>query len=222
MSNITELHKKIYNCYLKNLRKGQPYKERRNFSDLNPNIAAALSKIGNFLTRYPHINCEEYFEAFNVLHPDDKFPPITFFYSRAAIKNYSLYKKHLENRNPENQFQEIKDSMRFIGMYCLKNNIPLIGYLYHKNGYTYSWLNHYREHKINPYCLFELGDVFSVLNGVPKDELYLFSSSLQQNLVAFRDRYDKSKKTKDFTKEVTKKVKEFVEKQLTTTNKLIN
>ena len=222
MNNLTDFQKQIYNFYLKNFRKGQPYKPRQDFSDLDPNIEVALMKISNFLSRYSHIDCREYFEAFNVLHPDEKYPNLNYFYSRGALKTYSIFKKQQEDRNPEKQLNEIKDSIRFVGMYCINNKISLDNYLFHKIGYTYSWLNHYREHRINPYCLFELGDVFGVLNNVPKDELYLFASNLYDNLVAFKDRYEKSKKTKDYVKKITNTVKFFVEKELTQPHNMLN
>ena len=221
MSNFTNFQKQIYNCYLKNYRKGQPYKARQDFSDINPNIAAAISKISNFLTKFNHINCEDYFRAFNVLHPDEKYPSINFFYSRAALKNYAIFKKQQEDQNPENQHQEIKKGIQFIGMFCISNNIPLEKYLNFKAGYSYCWLNHYREHRINPYCLFELGDVFGILNNIPKDELYLFANNLNDNLIAYRNRYSNSKKTQDFVKQLVKTVKLFVEKELTKTANMI-
>jgi hypothetical protein len=55
-------------------------------------------------------------------------------------------------------------------MFCLENKILLEDYIYHKTGYMYSWLNHYREHRINPYSLIELGDFIKVLDKIPKDE----------------------------------------------------
>jgi hypothetical protein len=215
MINITDFQKKIYNCYLKNFRKGEPYKLRKDFSNVHPNVLASVHKISNFLTTYNHINVEEYFEAPHFLHPDEKYPSLNFFTSRAALKNYALYQKQKEDRNPELQFDEIKNSYRFIGMFCVGSKIELEKYLTYKAGYTYAWLNHYREHKINPYCLFELGDVFGILERVPKDELYLFAENLQTNLVAFNNRYHKSPKTKQYTKEIVTKIKEFVKKELT-------
>ena len=63
MINLTDFEKKIYNCYLKNYRKGQPYKPRQDFSNIDRNVAAYLQKISYFLKKYNHIDCFEYFEA---------------------------------------------------------------------------------------------------------------------------------------------------------------
>lgn len=218
MSNLTDLNKKVYNCYLKNFRKGEPYRPRKDFSDINPNIATSLIKISNFLEKFPHIKCEEFFEAPSFLYPNDKYPALNSFTTRAALKNYALYQKQKKDRNPEIQHEDIKDGLRFIGMFCISNQITLDRYLTHKVGYMYSWLNHYREHKINPYCLFDLGDVFSVLNNIPKDELYLFAENLYETLVSYKERYDKSPKTKQLTRDGINKIKIFIEKELT--NKL--
>jgi len=212
---INDLQKTIYNCYLKNSRRGQPYTLRKDFSDLNPNTAALLSKILRFLTNYPHIKCEDFFAAYNELHPDDQYPPLKFFCSRGALKDYSLYQKQKESRDPEKQLDEMKDSMKFIGLFCIRNNIQLNEYLYHRNGYMFSWLNHYREHRINPYCLFVLGDAFFILDSIPRDELYLFSSTLNDNLLSFYKKYQNSIKTKSFLSQLHEKVKFFVEKELT-------
>jgi hypothetical protein len=212
---ITDFQKRIYNCYLRNYRKGEPFKYRQNFSNLNPNIFAALEKISTFLTRYNHIDCDDYFDAFNELHPDDKYPPLTFFYSRGALKNYAIYQKQKEDRNPEKQFEEIKKSMKFIGLFCIANKINLDDYLSHKTSYMYSWLNHYREHRINPYCLFVLGNAFSILDTIPKDELQLFTNNLYDNLLSYHNRYNNSKTTQDFIQRIYKTVKGFVTNELT-------
>jgi len=212
---LTDTEKKIYNIYLKNSRKGQPYQPRKNFDDLDPNTIAYLFRIGSFLKRYHHIDWNEYFESFNSLYPNEKYPPLNYFVSRSAIKNYALYQKQKEDRDPEKQFDEIKKSMKFIAHFCLQNKIYLEDYIYHKTGYMYSWLNHYREHRINPYSLMEIGNVLLILDKVPKDELYLFATNLQENIVAFKSRYIQSPKTQNYVKKITNVIKDFVKNQLT-------
>jgi hypothetical protein len=221
MINLTDLDKRIYNCYLKNYRKGEPFRLRKDFSDINPNIATSLVKISGFLRKFPHIKCEEFFDAPSFLYPNDKYPSLNSFTTRSALKNYALYQKQKEDRNPEAQLDDIKESLRFIGMFCIEKKIPVEKYITNKTGFIYSWLNHYREHKINPYCLFELGDVFPILNTVPKDELYLFANNLYETLVSYYDRYNKSPKAKEFLKEGLNKIKIFVEKELTNNQNVI-
>ena len=212
---LNDSQKQIYNFYIKHLRKGQPYQPRKNFSDVDPNTVAFLHKIETFLKRYNHINWNDYFLAFNELHPSEKYPSLNYFTTRSALKTYALFQKQKENRDPEKQLDEIKNSLRFIGMFCLENKIFIEDYIYHKTGYMYSWLNHYREHRINPYSLMELGDFIKVLDKLPKDEIYLFANNLCENLVAFKTRYQQSIKTQHLTKTATDKVKNFVKNSLT-------
>jgi len=222
MSKLSDFEKRIYNCYLKNFRKGEPYRPRKDFSDVNPNVVLSLVKLSAFFNSYPHINMEEFFEAPNSLYKDDKYPALKSFIGRAAIKNYSLYQKQKEDRNPELQFDYNRDSFKFIGLFCVNNKIKISDYLSHKTGYMYSWLNHYREHRVNPYALFAIGDVIAAINRIPKDERDLFALNLEQNLLAYYNRFDKSPKTKQYTNELFKKVKTFIEKELTTTQNMLN
>lgn len=214
MINLTDFEKRIYNCYLKNSRYGQPYQPRKDFSDIDPNTAAFLQKISYFLKTYPHIKVEEYFEAPIFLYKDEKYPTLKAFTLRSALKNYALYQKQKEDRNPESQFEEIKEGFRFIGLFCVGSNIYLSQYLNHKTSYMHTWLNHYREHKINPYCLFELGNVMSVLDQIPKDELSLFTQNLYENILAYKNRYANSLKTQKYCKEIVKRVSDFIYGQL--------
>lgn len=210
MSQLTEFEKQIYNCYLKNMRKGEPYTPRKNFSDINPNIAVQLKKISYFLSKYSHIKMEEFFEATNALYKNEKYPSIDFFSGRTALKNYALYQKQKEDRNPENQFDEIKDGYRFIALFCIEMGIHMNDYIRHRSGYMYSWLNHYREHRINPYCLFGLGDVISTLDKIPRDELSLFAQNLYENIVSYQSRYNSSAKTKKYCNEIIKRLENFI------------
>jgi hypothetical protein len=214
MLNVTEKEKEIYNCYLKYSRKGEPYTPRKDFSNLDDNIIVSLKKIAIFLSRYPHIGLHDYFKAPYALHPENKYPDLNFFVSLGATKMYSLFKKTQEDEDPEKQFDKIKESFKFIGMFCLENNIPVEKYAYHKTGYMHSWLNHYREHRINPYSLMEMDGIFHSLTSLPQDEVELFAKNLNEKIVAYKTRYSSSKETKILVTEATKKIKDFVKKNL--------
>jgi hypothetical protein len=215
MNEITEFEKFIYNSYLKYSRFGQPFKLRKDFDSFDANLLVYLKKISYFLSRYNHIDVDEYFKSFCYIHPGEKYPNLDFFYSRLALKTFCLYKKQQENRDPENQFEEIKNGFRFIGNFCIENKIPVKKYLYHKTSYMFSWLNHYREHRISPYCLMELGNVIEVLDNLQKDEVSLFANNLNNTFVAFKTRYMNSKETTNLVKQATDKIENFVKKNLT-------
>jgi hypothetical protein len=99
-------------------------------------------------------------------------------------------------------------------MFCLENNIPIEDYPKHKTGYMISWMNHYREHRINPYSLMEMKGIFEVMNSLPKDEIELFAKNLNEKLVAYKTRYLSSHKTKALVVQATNKIKNFVKKNL--------
>lgn len=160
---ITEKEKSIYNCFLKHFRNGEPYQIRKNFDNLSPNIILDLKKISNLFNKFPNINWDDFFGSYTFINPNDNCPNLNFFTTRAAIKYYNLAKQKKELSDPKNQIDKILEGFKFIGMFCLKQNIKLEDYLKHKNGLTYSWIKHYNENLVNPYCLISLGDIEEII-----------------------------------------------------------
>lgn len=207
---INDEHKKLYNCFLKHYRNGQPFKYRKDFTNFDPILFVDLCKVYNFLEKFPHVDWDEYFGAPRHLHPDEKCPPLSFFKTRVAIKSYSLYKQKQEAKKPESQLDSIRESLRFIAMFCVSNKIPLKKYIYHKTGLMYTWIKHYREHRINIYSLMELGDVMSILNRLQEDEKELYAKDLIENIGKFKILYFNSPETKTFVKAASKKIEDFL------------
>ncbi len=216
MNPLTPTEQNLYNTYLKHSRKGQAWTPRKNFEDLSATIVSPLKKLSLFLSKYPQINWEEYFAAPNVLHPEDRYPTLDTFASRVGIRNYQLYKKHQENQSPESHLDEIKKGLKFIGMFCIKNKIPVEKYLQHKNGLMPSWTMHYREHNISPYCLFELGanDFYNLT----EEEQAYWAPDLINTLDILKTRYHQSSKIKGLVQEITHKIKNFVSSELSKSN----
>jgi hypothetical protein len=198
-----------------------PYQPRKSFEDLSLEILTNVRKISLFLKKYPHIKCDDFFRAPIEIHSDEKYPSLKFFTSFAAIKNYTLFKKKQDDEDPEKQFERIKESFRYIGMFCLENKISLKKYSTHKTGYILSWLDHYREHKINPYSLMEMPGIFDILNTLPSDEVEIFAKDLKEKLVAYKTRYIGSNSTKKLVKEATKKIENFLIKNLQTNSSVL-
>ena len=215
MSNISQYEKNIYNCYLKHFRKGQPYQSRKDFSDISPIIVVQLRRLSSFFSKFPHIKCDDFFGAPNVLHPDEKCPPINYFTTRPAIKTYSLAFKKKEEESPEKQLEQIRESFHFIAMFCLENKIQLDRYLNHKTRSMPSWMQHYRDHHVNPYALLELGDIsqFKTMN---EEERVIWSGDFFNSIDSYRSRYYNSPKTQTFVKTAVNKIKEFLKKELQT------
>lgn len=218
MNPLTTTEQNLYNIYLKHSRKGQPWTPRKQFDDLSATIISPLKKLSLFLSKYPQINWDEYFIAPNILHKDERYPSLEVFASRVGIRNYQLYKKHLENQSPETHLEDIKKGLKFIGMFCIKNKIPVEKYLQHKNGLMPSWTAHYREHSISPYCLFELG-THDFYNLTEEEQAY-WAPDLVNTLDSMKTRYQQSP-IRPLVKEITHKIKNFVSSELMKSNSTI-
>jgi len=213
VNKITKQEENIYNSFLRAYRQGQPFKYRKDFSDLSPTTILSLKKLSAFFNKFKHISPDMFFNAPNILHPNERPQPINFFITRAAIKTYSLAMKKQEDESPEKQIDKIKDGLHFIAMFCLKNKIGLENYISFKIGNMPIWMQHYREHSINPYCLMELGNV-SKFKNLSEDERILWTNDFFEKFDSFKTRYHNSPKTKSIVREATKKIQEFLNKEL--------
>lgn len=215
--NISEKQKAIYNCYLKFSRKGQPYNIRKNFDDINDDLKINLYKLENFFNKFKHINLNFFFESFSFVYPDEKYPPISFFTTRKAIKCYSLYKEYKENTSPDSQIDEIKKSIIHIGSFCLREKILFDSYINHKTLCMPTWVKDYKECKINIYSLIAAGwvDKIGILE---EDEKELWVPNLLKNIESYKIRLN-SCKSKDQIKAWIDKTKDFVKNNLTNTEK---
>ena len=192
-----------------------PYQPRKDFSNISPTIIVQLRKLNSFFCQFPHITVEDFFGAPRELHPDENCPPLQFFITRPAIRAYSLVMKKREDNSPEKQLDKIKDSFHFIAMFCLKNHIQLDQYLNHKTKSMPTWMQHYREHHVNPYALLELGNIdrFRTMN---EEELVFWSGDFFDKIDTYKTRYFTSDRTKALVKEAVRKIKEFLKKELQT------
>ena len=205
------LQKHIYNTYLKYSRHNQPWKPRKDFSNLSEEISFHLEKLKNFFTKFKHIKIEDFFYAPLSLYPE--FPNLHFFTTRAAIKSYNNYQKLLLNQNPDSQIDKIKEGFLFIGNFCSEHSIPLSEYLNHTTGYMPTWMEHYRQYQVNPYCLMELGDL--KLKNIPEEELNLWAPNLIDNFSSYKNRYHISKEAKNVVKTATERLQTLLQKTLT-------
>jgi hypothetical protein len=192
-----------------------PYQPRKDFSNISPTIIGQLRKLNSFFCQFPHITVEDFFGAPRELHPDENCPPLQFFITRPAIRAYSLVMKKREDNSPEKQLDKIKESFHFIAMFCLKNRIQLDQYLSHKTKSMPTWMQHYREHHVNPYALLELGNIdrFRTMN---EEELVFWSGDFFDKIDTYKTRYFTSDRTKALVKEAVRKIKEFLKKELQT------
>ena len=99
---ITTFEEILYNEYLRSSRtaKRQPYKWRKDFSDLKPETVITLKRISRLLTKLSHIKSVDFFKAPYHLYPDDNFD-LKFFTTQKALKMYTVYMKSLEEGDPD-------------------------------------------------------------------------------------------------------------------------
>ena len=201
----------IYNCFLKHFRNGEPFQPRKDFTKMDDNTKATLSKLSNFFDKFPQIDWNEYFGAPRSLHPEEACPYLDFFLTRAAIKSYNLVKEKQELDKPEKQMDAIQNGSHFVGMWCLKNNIPVEKYLEQKDGLMPIWTRHLREHNITPYNVMEIGDVMSDIYNMQDDEKSLYLGDYAEKFGNFKIKYHNSEEVKNYVKISTKKIAKFVD-----------
>lgn len=211
--SISNFEQQIYNCHLKHFRNGQPWKPRKDFTDLTSSDKLYLQKLSLFFAKFNHIVPEDFFAAPRNLHPDESTPPLKFFISRAAIKSYTIFQKQKINQSPDKQIEDIKRGLEYIALFCAERSLSLEQYVSHQDGNGPSWIEHYRTHSINPYCLMELLN-FSSLSR--ETENAVWDSNLVENFFAFRNRYHQSDHAKKLVKDATSRISNFLKNRVET------
>jgi hypothetical protein len=213
---INFFQQNIYNCFLKKSRRGKPFKFRKNFDDVNESVLLYLKKLEAFFLKFPHIIMEDFFEAPNIIHPNEKYPYLDFFVSRKAIKAYQLFLRNEQFKPLNEQAENIKNCLNFIVKFCLSKNISLKDYsLYKENGSNMPvWSEHYRQHLLNMYVLVELID-WKNFDTLMQDEKELWFPGLQNDIGHFKINYHNSEETKHNIKSTINKLN-----KLTITNQL--
>ena len=168
--NPSYQEQQIYNSYLRHLRSGKAWKPRKDFSDISEEISLVLFKLNNFFQKFKHIEVDKFFEAPQILHPEENYPPLKFFISRKAIKYYKLVCQIKENESPDKQLPSIKEGLKFIAKFCLEKKINWSDYLIYKEDYMPLWIQHYKEQKINIYSLVAC-DNHQYITSIPQEDM---------------------------------------------------
>ena len=216
---MTEQEKRYYNLYLITSRtcRNKPFKIRENFDGFEDKPEYGyLCKVVKFLNEFSQIKPEKYFEAPFKMYADVDYFDLKFFASQKAIKTYTLYMKQRQEESPDSDhhISFIKESLRFIGMFCIKNKISLNDYIRHSGGSTYSWMKHVREHKVSIYSVFEFADMITTVNESPEDERDLLLGSMSKYIYTYKQRYMNSKVAKNVVKEGLIRIRPVIEKGL--------
>lgn len=209
---MTQKEQIIYNTYLIVSRtiKNKPFKIRKDFTTLDKKTQVILKKLYLFFNKYSHIDIADFFKAPYDILDQKEYIPLEYYLSRKAIKYYSLYKQKQEDTSPDKQIEDIKKSLQYIGSFCLKHKLQLEDYLHHKTGCINVWMLHYKEHNINIYSLFELGDICKILQEISIDEKDIFLNNLHNNIAKFKNRYYNSSITKNYVKQATDRIRKYL------------
>jgi hypothetical protein len=216
---ITEEEKELYNTYLIVSRssRNKPFKTRKNFDGFEETKDyMAVKRLYRFLLQFPQIKPETFFKAPFKLYKDVEYINLNFYNTQKAVKAYTTYMKQLQEESPdsEHHIDFIKRSLRYIGMFCIKNKIPIEEYPTYSSGVTYTWMKHVRDHSISIYVMFYFTDIFDIIYSTLKDELDLLLGNVINNLSIYKNRFNVSKTARHVVNEGFNRIKRVVDKGL--------
>jgi len=216
---INENEKRIYNLYLSVSRssRNKPYSLRKNFDEFEKDTDyVPLKRVCNFFNKFPQIKPYLYFKAPFVVWGSVEYFPLVFFSSQKAIKSYTIYFKQLQEQSPDSneQLEFIKESLKFIALFCIKNKIHLNDYPTFKQGSTFSWMKHVKEHNISIYPIFGFFGVLDIISSIPEDEKELLLSDIAENIVVYKTRFIQSKEAQQLIKDGMQCINKVIENDL--------
>jgi hypothetical protein len=134
-----------------------------------------------------------------------------------AVKAYTTYKKQTFLQDPDSQLDQVKDSLKFIAQFCIENNIYLHQYPYHRTTDLFTWMQHYKQNKINVFSVMEFPNIFSSVKSLAEDIQKIFVSEFVEQFQTLYTSYNKSQELKPYIQKAIPVLSNFVERQLTST-----
>jgi hypothetical protein len=204
---ISEFEKQIYNNHLVVSRKvkNEPFKLKKDFSDLDGDKVISLQKLSKLFNSYPNLIQEDFFMAPHKIYPDDDYYPLEFYTKQKAIKCYTDYVKQLEIQDPDSpdSLRRLAESLKFVSRYCIENNLQLSEYELNIEGTMPCFVEHLKNHKINYYTLhaltFQKPQIESrILDFIFPDFYLVFQKT--------KNKFFTSKKMKEFAKQAKQKL----------------
>lgn len=196
---ISDRQKLIYNAYQHAARtsKNKPFKERKNFNNLDDTNKLLLQKIESFFNANRNVSYADFFKAPYIIYNEQEYFGLDFFVTRKAIKCYTEYVKKRETDNPDSEevLNTCKQCCIFIYNYCKSNNLNLNTYCHLINGTTPVVLQHLRDHKINFYVLCGL-NVEKILQSIEPEIVNFIVDDFYQLLNQTKNKFIKSNKLK--------------------------
>jgi|LakMenEpi03Aug12_release.lakeMendotaPanAssembly.Ray.scaffolds.fasta_scaffold340521_1 hypothetical protein len=217
-NQITDLEKHLYNKHLAVSRseKSKPFKVKKDFSNIvETDKQKFLKRISTLFKKHPEIDPDLFFRAPYKLYPDVEYFGLDYFSTMRAIKSYTMYKKQMFLQDPDSQVESVKDSLKFIANFCIENNIQFYQYPYHRTSDLFTWMQHYKQNKINIYSVMEFTNVFSSAQSLAEDVRKIFVGEFVERFQQLYINYNNSTNLKSYIKKALPVLSNFVEKQLT-------
>ena len=206
---ISEFEKQIYNTHLAVSRKvkNEPFRLRKDFSDLEEDKIMNLSKLSKLFNTYSNLVMEDFFKAPHMIYPDDDWYPLEFFTTRKAIKCYTEYMKRLElqDADSDDSLRRLMESLRFVASYCKEKGLRLKDYELNIEGSMPGFVNHLKHHKINYYTLHALTFSKPALESRILDFMFPDFYEVFQKT---KNKFFSSRKMKEFAKQAKQKISE--------------
>lgn len=170
-------------------------------------------------TKHPEINPDTFFRAPYKLYPDVQYFGLDYFSTMRAVKSYTMYKKQIFLQDPDSQLESVKESLRFIANFCIESRIQLYQYPYHRSSDLYTWMQHYKQNKINVYSVMEFTNIYSNVKALAEDVQKFFVSEFLEQFQNLYISYNKSTLLKPLIQKAIPTLSKFVETQLTSLSK---
>ena len=111
-----------------------------------------------------------------------------------------------DDREPDKQIKEIKDSLYFIYKFCKDENIELEQYLEHKTNSERTFMLHLRERKVNIYSLLGFSNFDKIMSRIDPNIGKFIIGHLYSSLDLYRTRYYNSNITINVVSEAKEKL----------------
>jgi hypothetical protein len=204
---ISEELKHIYNNHLVSSRKAksEPFKIKKDFSNLDDDKIPYLEKLERFFHSYPNINQEDFFMAPHKVYPDADHYSLDFYTGQRAIKCYTQYMKMLDVQDPDSDdsLSRLQNSLKFIFGFCREKGLTLKDYGVYMEESIPVMVKHLKEHKINFYTIHALTLASPKIESRILDFMFSdFFGTFQKT----KNKFFASKKMKEFSKQAKIKI----------------
>ncbi len=199
--------------------KNKPFKLKKDFSNIvNTDKHKFLKRISVLFQKHPEITPDTFFRAPYKLYPDVEYFGLDYFSTMRAVKAYTTYKKQIFLQDPDSQIEQVKDSLKFIAQFCIEHRLYFHQYPYHRTTDLFTWMQHYKQNKINAYSVMEFPNIFSSVKSLAEDIQKIFVSEFVEQFQNLYTSYNKSQELKPYIQKAIPVLSNFVERQLTSTS----